>query len=77
MTGLDGDATILSVAKWKANRLGLSIDFEQGLSYSTPFESNRFDRCRASHTLAVGWDAAVAWDRTPSLCIVPARILGS
>ena len=46
--GLDGDPKILSIAQRKSQDQGLSITFEQALSYDMPYSSNRFDRCLSS-----------------------------
>ena len=46
--GLDGDPKILSIAQRKSQDQGLSITFEQVLSYDMPYSNNRFDRCLSS-----------------------------
>ncbi len=46
--GLDGDPKILSIAQRKSQDQGLSITFEQALSYDMPYSNNRFDRCLSS-----------------------------
>jgi len=46
--GLDGDPMILSIAQRKSQDQGLSITFEQVLSYDMPYSNNRFDRCLSS-----------------------------
>ena len=46
--GLDGDQKIVSIAQQKSQDQGLSITFEQALSYDMSYSSNRFDRCLSS-----------------------------
>jgi len=41
--GLDGDPQILKIARGKAQKAGLDIDFRQGLSYELPFPDHSFD----------------------------------
>ncbi|HVT35979.1 MAG TPA: methyltransferase domain-containing protein [Nevskiaceae bacterium] len=44
LTAIDGDPAILAQARAKAARLGLPIDFRQGLSTALPFENASFER---------------------------------
>ena len=46
--GVDGDPDILSIAKRKADRAGLSIRFETAMSYDLPFPDAHFDRIVSS-----------------------------
>lgn len=46
--GVDGDPDILSIAKRKADRAGVSIKFETAMSYNLPFPDARFDRIVSS-----------------------------
>lgn len=48
VTGVDGDAAILAIARRKAAAAGVSIDYEQGLSDSLAFADRRFDRVLSS-----------------------------
>lgn len=45
---LDGDPRILSIARQKANRLGLDIRFDQAMSYSLPYAEGFYDRVVSS-----------------------------
>ena len=42
--GLDGDPAIIGQAVRKAERAGLDIPFDEGLSYELPYEDASFDR---------------------------------
>lgn len=44
VTGIDGDAKILAIAKRKASRKGVDIQFEEGLSFNLPYANESFDR---------------------------------
>lgn len=46
--GIDGDPAILSIARRKAERAGVAIRFDQGLSYALPYDDARFDRVMSS-----------------------------
>ena len=46
--GLDGDAAIISQAVRKAERAGVEIIFDEGLSYELPYEDASFDRVLSS-----------------------------
>lgn len=44
LCAIDGDAQILRQARAKAARLGVALDFHQGLSTGLPFAAGSFDR---------------------------------
>jgi ubiquinone/menaquinone biosynthesis C-methylase UbiE len=44
VTGLDGDATILGIARKKINNLKLDIALEEGMIFKLPYSDNSFDR---------------------------------
>lgn len=46
--GLDGDPAIIGQAVRKAERAGLEIAFDEGLSYELPYEDASFDRILSS-----------------------------
>jgi len=46
--GLDGDPAIIGQAVRKAERAGLDIAFDEGLSYELPYEDASFDRVLSS-----------------------------
>lgn len=55
--GLDGDPGILEIARQKAHREGLEINFDEGLSFSMPYEDHKFDLVVSSlffHHLTAG-----------------------
>jgi ubiquinone/menaquinone biosynthesis C-methylase UbiE len=43
VTGIDGDSEVLSIARTKAARAGMSIRWDQGLAYSLPYPDHSFD----------------------------------
>src|SRR6266540_6024120 len=43
LTGLDGDTTVLTIARAKASQAGVDIEWEQGLAYYLPYLDNSFD----------------------------------
>jgi ubiquinone/menaquinone biosynthesis C-methylase UbiE len=43
VTGLDGDADVLSIAQAKSVRAGLSIRWDRGLAYDLPYADHSFD----------------------------------
>lgn len=56
VVGLDGDAAILNQALSKAQRSGVAVGFNRGLSYALPYASDSFDRVVSSlffHHLAL------------------------
>ncbi|MFT5132357.1 MAG: ubiquinone/menaquinone biosynthesis C-methylase UbiE [Gammaproteobacteria bacterium] len=48
VTGLDGDEKILSIARRKAKKAGVDINFTHGMSYEMPYQDERFDRVLSS-----------------------------
>lgn len=48
IVGIDGDAKILKIAKSKAERAGLEIRFDEGMSSSLPYKEDTFDRVVSS-----------------------------
>jgi len=48
LTGLDGDADVLSRARAKAQAAGFEITFDEGFSTSLPYPDGRFDRVLSS-----------------------------
>ena len=46
--GLDGDPAILAQARRKADRSGIDVAFDEGLSYELPYEDASFDRVLSS-----------------------------
>jgi ubiquinone/menaquinone biosynthesis C-methylase UbiE len=46
--GLDGDPAIIRQAVRKAERAGVDIEFDEGLSYELPYEDASFDRVLSS-----------------------------
>ncbi len=48
VVGIDGDPEILEIARRKAHKEKVKIDFDQGLSFELPYENGQFDRCLSS-----------------------------
>jgi len=48
VTGIDGDATILSIATRKAKNANVAVQFDHGFSYSLPYPDAHFDRALSS-----------------------------
>jgi ubiquinone/menaquinone biosynthesis C-methylase UbiE len=48
MRGLDGDAAILAQARRKAERAGVDVEFDEGMSYELPYADASFDRVLSS-----------------------------
>jgi ubiquinone/menaquinone biosynthesis C-methylase UbiE len=48
LVGLDGDAKMLDTARAKAQRAGVEIQFDQGLSFELPYPDQSFDRVLTS-----------------------------
>lgn len=48
VTGLDGDPEVLALAHAKAQRAGVSIAFDRGLSHELPYPDGTFDRILCS-----------------------------
>ena len=46
--GLDGDPAILKQATAKAQRAGVEIKFDEGMSFALPYNDNSFDRVMSS-----------------------------
>jgi ubiquinone/menaquinone biosynthesis C-methylase UbiE len=46
--GIDGDAKILAIAASKTKAAGLSIEFDEGMSYDLPYPDHTFDRVVSS-----------------------------
>lgn len=46
--GIDGDEKVLALAKGKADKAGVEIDFDHGLSFQLPFQDESFDRVVSS-----------------------------
>lgn len=48
VTGIDGDPKILAIAEKKASRQGVSVQFDEGLSFELPYANESFDRVVSS-----------------------------
>lgn len=48
IVGLDGDAKILEIARAKASKAGVEIEFDEGMSFDLPYEDESFDRVTSS-----------------------------
>jgi len=48
VTGLDGDPAILRQSTAKAQRAGVEIKFDEGMSFALPYNDNSFDRVMSS-----------------------------
>ncbi|MGI8641357.1 MAG: class I SAM-dependent methyltransferase [Pyrinomonadaceae bacterium] len=48
LKGIDGDAKILEIAVNKAQKSGVKIEFEQGMSFALPYADESFDRVFSS-----------------------------
>jgi cyclopropane fatty-acyl-phospholipid synthase-like methyltransferase len=48
VVGIDGDPTILRRAQTKAQRAGVAVKFDEGLSYELPYTDASFDRVLSS-----------------------------
>lgn len=48
VTGVDGDPVIVAIANAKARKAGASVQFDEALSYSLPYEAARFHRVLSS-----------------------------
>jgi len=48
ITGLDGDATVLEIARQKANLADVEIRWDKGLASELPYEAESFDRVLSS-----------------------------
>ncbi len=43
VVGLDGDPSVLEIARLKAKRRGMAINFDLGMSYALPYPDGHFD----------------------------------
>ena len=48
VVGIDGDAKILEIAKAKARKASLEIQFDEGMSFNLPYKDESFDRVISS-----------------------------
>ena len=48
VVGLDGDPTVLEIARSKANQAGVIITLDQGMAFQLPYPDNSFDRVLSS-----------------------------
>lgn len=48
IVGVDGDSAVLSLASRKANDAGISVQFDQAMSYDLPYPNAHFDRVVSS-----------------------------
>ena len=48
VVGIDGDPAILAIASGKAQRIGVSVRFDHGLSHRLPYDAGHFDRVVSS-----------------------------
>lgn len=48
VVGIDGDAKILEIAKTKARKARLEIQFDEGMSFELPYKDESFDRVASS-----------------------------
>jgi ubiquinone/menaquinone biosynthesis C-methylase UbiE len=48
VTGLDGDAKILEIARSKADKAGVNLKLDQGMAYQLPYPDSSFDRVLSS-----------------------------
>ena len=48
VTGLDGDANILEIARKKAAKVGARITLNEGMAYQLPYAENSFERVLSS-----------------------------
>ena len=46
--GIDGDSTVLDIARAKAKDSGVEIEFDEGMSFELPYEDASFDRVVSS-----------------------------
>lgn len=57
VTGLDGDLQILEIARSKARKLGVEIQFDHGMSFELPYPDKSFDVVMTSMMLHhLTWD---------------------
>jgi len=48
VTAIDGDAKILAIAKRKASKKGVDVQFDEGLSFALPYANESFERVVSS-----------------------------
>lgn len=48
VVGLDGDPTVLEIARSKANQAGVNITLDYGMAFELPYPDNSFDRVLSS-----------------------------
>ncbi len=48
IVGIDGDPKILEIARTKARKAGLEIQFDEGMSFDLPYTNESFDRVTSS-----------------------------
>ena len=48
VTGIDGDAKILAIARRKAKQEALDVSFDEGMAFSLPYEAASYDRIVSS-----------------------------
>jgi len=48
IVGIDGDSNILEIARTKARKAGLEIQFDEGMSFDLPYTNESFDRVTSS-----------------------------
>ncbi len=53
MTGIDGDKEILEIARKKASRAGVDVDFDLGLVSTLPYPDKSFDRVLSSLVMSL------------------------
>jgi ubiquinone/menaquinone biosynthesis C-methylase UbiE len=51
VVGLDGDPTILAIARAKATKAGVDIAFDHGMAFQMPYPDHSFDRVLSSLVL--------------------------
>jgi ubiquinone/menaquinone biosynthesis C-methylase UbiE len=53
ITGIDGDAEILEIARKKASRVGIDVDLDLGTVSSLPYPNKSFDRVLSSLVMSL------------------------
>jgi ubiquinone/menaquinone biosynthesis C-methylase UbiE len=51
VVGLDADAKILEIARWKADKARVSIAFDLGMAFELPYPDDAFDHVLSSFVL--------------------------
>jgi SAM-dependent methyltransferase len=65
--GVDGDPTILGIARRKARKAGITAQFDEGMAYALPYPDASFDAAVSTltfHHLTPDQQAAGSWLRT-------------